>query len=265
VEVLRPHLEFLTEHLQATVFVASLIEATGIPFPGRLVLIIAATLAADSRTLIGVGVAATVASLLGDHVPYIAGRLMGPRLLDLYCWLTLGSERCVARTLAYFQRFGGTAVLFGRFSTTVRLFASALSGCGHLSYARFLGCDVVGTVVYATLWVTAGHLFGAQVAALLGRRGAANLLVLVVPTALVLTFAYRLWRRSRYGPARAVTLGPACADLFPHPMGGAPAAPVFAGAADTDHHRGHAGATGGPTPTGRRSTTGDDARDEPAA
>ncbi len=43
--------------------------------------------------------AATAGALLGDHVPYVAGRLAGTRLLGLYCRLTLASEACVETTL----------------------------------------------------------------------------------------------------------------------------------------------------------------------
>ena len=36
--------------------------------------------------------------------------LAGPRLLTFYCRITLGSERCVERTLAYFRRFGAAEI-----------------------------------------------------------------------------------------------------------------------------------------------------------
>ena len=203
-EILQAHLEFFAANAPAIVFVSSLVEAMGVPFPGRIILIVAATLAADLHALVSLGAAAIVGSLLGDHVPYAAGYVVGPRLLEIYCRISLGSAQCVANTITFFRRFGATAVLFARFSTTVRLFAAALSGCGHISYPRFLACDVVGTLVYAGLWVTLGHLFGAQLGELLKRHG--PLLVLVVPIAVASIFAYRLWRRARYGPARSVPL-----------------------------------------------------------
>jgi membrane protein DedA with SNARE-associated domain len=217
-EVLQPYLDFVSAHLVAVVLVTSFVEAAGVPFPGRLTLIVAATLAVDLRELLGIGAAATVGSLVGDHVPYAAGYFVGPRLLDFYCRFTLGSERCVAKTLAYFQRFGAAAVLVGRFSTTVRLLAAALSGCGHISYPRFLVCDLIGTLAYAGAWVTVGYLFGPQAIALLERYGAARLLVLVIPAALVAVLAYRLWRRFRYGAAHTTVLAPGvevCAPRVP--------------------------------------------------
>jgi membrane protein DedA with SNARE-associated domain len=207
-EVLQPYLDFLADHVVTVVLVTSFVEAAGIPFPGRLLLIVAATLVGDVRELLTVGAAATIGSVLGDHIPYAAGYYVGPRLLDFYCRITLGSERCVAKTLAYFQRFGAAAVAMGRFSTTVRLLAAALSGCGHISYMRFLVCDVIGTVVYAGVWTAVGYLVGNQAIALLQRYGATRYLALVIPVAFVAIVGYRLWRRSRYGPADVKQLEP---------------------------------------------------------
>jgi membrane protein DedA with SNARE-associated domain len=130
----------------------------------------------------------------------------GPRILALYCRMTLGSEQCVERTVGYFKRFGAGAILLSRFSHSVRLFASALSGCGHIPYWKFIILDFIGTVVYAALWVTIGQLVGEQAAEILGRHGGARLLLLIGPLALATLVAYRLWRRRRYGPAKSEAL-----------------------------------------------------------
>ena len=146
-DALLSHVAFLADHVVAVVFCAVLIEAAGIPFPSRLILVLAAATQLEVSDLVELALAATAGATIGDHVPYLVGRQFGPRVLALYCRITLGSERCVDRTIAYFRRFGGAAILLSRFSASVRLFASVLSGCGYISS--------------------------------------------------------RLWRRSRYGPARA--------------------------------------------------------------
>jgi membrane protein DedA with SNARE-associated domain len=203
VEFIDAHLAFLLRHLLTVVFAGFLIEAAGVPFPSRILLLVAATLAVDTRHLVGLVVASTVGSLIGDHVPYLAGALTGPRILAFYCRITLGSANCVEKTVGYFRRFGAAAVLLSRFSASVRLFASALSGCGHIPYWKFLTLDVAGTILYTVLLVTIGHLVGDRAAELLGRNRGLRLLVLVGPLALASLLAYRLWRRRRYGPARS--------------------------------------------------------------
>ena len=197
---IEPHLDVLVDHLFTVVFAAFLVEAAGVPFPTRLLLLVAASLA-EPRQLVALVAVTTVGSLIGDHVPYAAGVLTGPRILAFYCRITLGSAQCVERTVGYFKRFGAGAILFSRFSHSIRLFASALSGCGHIPYWKFITFDCVGTVVYAALWVTVGSLIGGRAAAMLGRHGGARLFLLIGPFALVTLIAYRLWRRRRYGAA----------------------------------------------------------------
>ena len=211
-EWVESHLDFLLDHLLTIVFGACFIEAAGIPFPSRIILLVAATFTTEPRLLASLIAASAVGALLGDHVPYFAGVLTGPRILALYCRLTLGSEQCVEKTVRYFTRFGPAAILFSRFSTSVRLFAAALSGCGHITYWRFLTFDVVGTVLYAALLVVVGRVVGESASQYLQRPGALRLLILVGPLAFGALLGYRLYRRSRYGAARtdAVRGGAGC-------------------------------------------------------
>lgn len=207
-----PHLDFLLDHLLSIVFCAFFIEAAGIPFPSRIILLVGATFTTEPRLLASLVAASAAGALIGDHVPYFAGALTGPRILVLYCRLTLGSEQCVEKTVRYFTRFGPAAILLSRFSTSVRLFAAALSGCGHIAYGRFLAFDAVGTVLYAVLLVVVGRVVGESASEYFQRPGAMRLLLVVGPLAFGGLLGYRLYRRSRYGPAKsaAVRGGAAC-------------------------------------------------------
>jgi membrane protein DedA with SNARE-associated domain len=199
---LESHLDFLARHPYAIVFWSSLIEAAGVPFPSRVILILTPaflTTERDIARLIAVGAAGAV---LGDHVPYLAGRLAGTRILALYCRITLASEHCVQTTLGYFARFGAAALLFSRFSTSVRLFASACAGCANLTYGRWLGFDATGTVLYTTLWVVVGTFIGDRAVEFFTTDRRRWLFLGLVVLAATSLFGYRLWRRFRSGPAR---------------------------------------------------------------
>ena len=195
----RPFLGWLHEHLLPVVFLTSLIDATGLPFPGRAMLVAAGIAAAGHRDVVVLVMTGVTGALLGDHLLYALGRRRGPRLLALYCRLSLGSVRCVENTLACFRRFGALAVLVGRFSTSVRLFAAVLAGSGEISYRRFILLDLIGSLVYMTLWIGLGAAFGAVVLEQVGRPLQA--ILLLGPAALVAVLLYRLYRRRRYGAA----------------------------------------------------------------
>jgi len=198
-DAVRPFLGWLQEHLLPVVFVTSLIDATGLPFPGRAMLVAAGIAAGGPRDVVLLVLTGVTGALLGDHLLYALGMRRGPRLLALYCRLSLGSVRCVEKTLAYFRRFGAFAVLIGRFSTSVRLFGAVLAGTGEIGYRRFLLLDLVGSIVYMTLWIVLGATVGAVALERVGRPLQAVLLL--GPIALVAILLYRLFRRWRYGAA----------------------------------------------------------------
>src|SRR5437773_4277909 len=143
---MQPVLDWIAGYRRLLVFVSSVIDATGFPFPGRIVLVVAGTMAAEATDVAAMVVLSAVGSVIGDHVLYAAGALRGKRLLTWYCRVSLGSERCVEKTIAYFERFGAYTLLVGRFSFGVRLFAAVLSGAGHISYRRFLVFDAAGAL-----------------------------------------------------------------------------------------------------------------------
>jgi hypothetical protein len=63
------------DHAYAGLFVAAVVDAVGLPFPGRLLLIGAGVLApAAESSPTGLVVAAALGALVGDHAWYVAGR-----------------------------------------------------------------------------------------------------------------------------------------------------------------------------------------------
>ena len=67
------------------VFVSTLIDATGIPFPGRLLLVAAGAIASHGRRNVVVIIAlGALAAMITDHVWYVAGRRGSPLVLGFY-------------------------------------------------------------------------------------------------------------------------------------------------------------------------------------
>jgi membrane protein DedA with SNARE-associated domain len=200
---LEPYLDFLADHPFSVVFFSSLVEAAGVPFPSRVILVLTPAFLATESDLVRLILVATAGAVLGDHVPYVAGRLAGTRLLRFYCRVTLASEACLETTLRYFRRFGPAALLFNRFSTSVRLFASACAGCGHVTYPRYVSLDTLGTLVYTSVFVVVGWLVGERAVVFLTTDRRRWVFISLVALAYVTLVGYRLWRRHRYGRAQA--------------------------------------------------------------
>ena len=168
-----------------------------------MILILTPAFLATETDLVRLIIVATIGALLGDHVPYMAGRVAGTRMLGLYCKVTLGSAHCIEKTLEYFRRFGAAALVFSRFSTSVRIFASACAGCGRITYLRYIAFDTIGTVVYTTLCVLVGYWIGERAVVFFTTDRRRWLFLGVVVFTASALIAYRLWRRFRYGGAGA--------------------------------------------------------------
>lgn len=184
---------FLVAHVYIAIFLGTLIDAVGIPFPGRLMLITAGGIAAlgSAAAPLLIALAAT-AALIGDHVWFIAGRLGGDRLLRLYCRLVMReTTSCVDRAKAFVARFGPASFVVGRFVAGIRILITPLAASSGMPYVRYLLFDAFGAGLWASVWVLVGYLLGAQWAAWEDRPGV-GALGAVVSGGAVLTIALTL-------------------------------------------------------------------------
>lgn len=131
------------------------------PFlPGDSLLFVAGALAAlgglDVHLLVAVLVAAAV---LGNTTNYAIGRWLGRRYFDG------GGSRWVKReylerTHAFYERFGGAAVLISRFLPIIRTYVPFVAGLARMGYARFTGYNAAGALLWVASLAYAGYFFG---------------------------------------------------------------------------------------------------------
>ncbi len=185
-------------------FLTALIDATGLPFPGRALLVTAgATMATGWSDVLTMTLAAALGATSGDQVWYVAGRLgAGDRITALYCRLSLASGRCEQRARARFERFGPLAIVIGRFVAGVRFVAAPLAGSGGMSYPRYLLYELLGALVWSGLLIALGYVLGTPGRALMARFGSGPILAILIALALapLVIVLVRLLRRRRHGP-----------------------------------------------------------------
>jgi len=104
------------------------------------------------------------ASILGDAVNYAVGRYVGPRAFsatDTRHWThRLLNQAHLQRAHEFFERYGGKAVVLGRFVPIVRTFVPFVAGAGAMNYPQFAFFNVTGAVLWVGLCMGAGWLFG---------------------------------------------------------------------------------------------------------
>jgi membrane protein DedA with SNARE-associated domain len=199
-EIVQSLTAWLSAHTYSVVFVATLIDATAIPFPGRILLAAAGAFAATGEVsatmVIAIGAAGIV---ITDHLWYFAGPLGGDRLLRLYCWLTLSPPDCVRRTTDWFKRFGALTIVVGRFVAAVRLLAWPLARQHGVRYPTFLALDVAAALAWTSTWVGLGWFLGDRWA---NASAEARWVGVALGAAATLVFlGFQVWRRFRHRPA----------------------------------------------------------------
>jgi membrane protein DedA with SNARE-associated domain len=165
-------LGWLAEYSYACVLLAAAVDATALPFPGRLVLLAAGVLAAAGHVnLVGAIVAGGAGAALGDHLWYFAGRLARGRLQTLFRWLTGRQGKSTLKATDYLGRHGGVAVVIGRFVATVRVLVWPLASARGIGYGRFLAWDLAAATLWAGAFVGGGYVFGRPALAAMERYG----------------------------------------------------------------------------------------------
>ena len=192
-------LGWLGSHTYAIVFIGTLIDASGVPFPGRLLLIAAGALASPGRrSLVAIIALSAVAAVMMDHVWYLAGVWGGARLLRTFRRMTGWSAADAEAARAYFTRYGAATIVLGRFFTSVRAIAWPMASSHGIGYPTFLALDLGAAALWASLWVLLGWMVGERWQDAAKTTGLwlalAGGIVLVVT---LLPFATRFYRRRR--------------------------------------------------------------------
>ncbi len=105
-----------------------------------------------------------VAAFSGNAVNYSIGRFIGPRVFSAadrqgVSHKLLNREH-LDRAHAFFEQYGGKAVVLSRFVPIVRTFLPFVAGAAQMPAAAFGLYNLVGAVGWVTLCVGAGVLFG---------------------------------------------------------------------------------------------------------
>jgi membrane-associated protein len=122
---------------------------------------LAATGALDIRLLLALLI---VAAVLGDAVNYAIGNATGPRIFrsidrDSW-WQRLLNREHLARAHEFFEKYGGKAIVLGRFVPIVRTFVPFVAGAGTMTYSAFAVFNVTGAVIWVGICTLGGFAFG---------------------------------------------------------------------------------------------------------
>jgi membrane-associated protein len=99
-----------------------------------------------------------LAAFAGNTVNYGVGRFIGPRVFS--GTLRLLNKEYLQRAHAFFEQYGGKAVILGRFVPIVRTFVPFVAGAAGMQSAAFAFYNGVGAAAWVALCLGSGLLFG---------------------------------------------------------------------------------------------------------
>lgn len=100
-----------------------------------------------------------VAAFLGDLVNYFTGHWIGPKIFSKTDSKFLNRQN-LERTQKFYDKYGSRAIILGRFMPIVRTFVPFVAGVGRMDYSKFLTVNFAGGLLWITIFLGAGHVFG---------------------------------------------------------------------------------------------------------
>jgi membrane-associated protein len=108
-----------------------------------------------SELLITIPLAAIIGSIAG----YAFGKTMGERLYKRQDSL-LFKKKYIFTAQAFFTKYGGLALIMGRFLPIIRTFAPIFAGLVKLDYKKFLLFNISGAILWVFSMVLLGYFLG---------------------------------------------------------------------------------------------------------
>src|SRR5215475_14010114 len=104
------------------------------------------------------------AAFTGNAVNYTVGRLVGPRVFSATDHRGISHRLLnrdhLKRAHAFFEQYGGKAVILGRFVPIVRTFVPFVAGAAQMTAGAFVLYNAMGAIAWVILCLGAGVLWG---------------------------------------------------------------------------------------------------------
>lgn len=156
-------LEFLSRLGLPGVFIGVFLEAIGLPFPGSILVGLAGFLSKQGDfNIVAAWLVSMLGYLLGSLSAFMIGRHFGETLLEQWKrYIRLTPER-IEKAQKLLRKSAPVYVIGGRFLPTIGNITPYVAGISNISIIKFLIYDMVHAVLWLTIFLGAGVVFGSE-------------------------------------------------------------------------------------------------------
>jgi membrane-associated protein len=110
-------------------------------------------------------------------------------------------KKHLERAHAFFEKYGGRAIILARFVPIVRTFVPFVAGVGRMHYGRFITYNVVGGFIWIYFFLYAGYWFGGL--PFIQRNFKLVILAIIIISVLPIVWeTWRAWQEAKRERAR---------------------------------------------------------------
>jgi len=130
-----------------------------------------------------------IAAIAGDAVNYLIGYHAGEAIIRRKTRFV--KQEHLDRTHEFFEKHGKMTIILARFVPIIRTFAPFVAGLGKMKYLEFAVYNVTGGVMWVSLFVVCGRLFGQNKYV----KDHFSMVILAIIILSVLPIVYEIWRQ----------------------------------------------------------------------
>jgi len=159
--ILRPIIDIINSLGYFGVAGGMFFESACIPIPSEIILTLGGNMVAKGLiTMLGANIAAAIGSILGSLLAYYVGFYGGRPFILKFGKYFFVSEKHFYKAENTFNKFGRSAVFFGRLLPVIRTFISLPAGIARMDVKRFLIYSIVGMLPWNFALIYLGFNYG---------------------------------------------------------------------------------------------------------
>ena len=139
----------------------------GFIFPGDALLFTAGLFCGTQDLAVNIFllvISVAIAAIAGNITGFATGKLLGKKLFakrDTFFF----KQRHLEKSRSYYEKYGGIALIGGRFLPVVRTFVPILAGAIDMNFWKFNLFNISGAILWSCTLIPLGYLLGKQVPA----------------------------------------------------------------------------------------------------